>query len=283
MDRAMPTVALAGRTVSYIQTGRGPGAPLLLVHGFTGSKEDFARVLEELGKDRRVVAVDLPGHGGSQAPPDPSGYGLSASAEWVLGAADALDLGPHHLLGHSLGGLVVQRVAAAAGQRLRSLVLMDTGLGALREEVADLIARVAVVARDQGMEAAWEERRRLNLRRAVRYDPPPGREDFVRRRFLALDPAAVVVGARSLTEAGALEAFLRRIAMPVLVIHGEHDDAWTPAEQQQLARAVRGAELAVVRASRHSPQLENPVEWLAVLRDFLRRAEGGQVAQGAKR
>lgn len=280
MDHPMPTVALTGRTVSYIQAGRGPGAPLLLVHGFTGSKEDFALVLDELGNDRKVVAVDLPGHGGSQAPPDPAGYGLSASAEWVLRAAAALDLGAHHLLGHSLGGLVVQRVAAAAGQRLRSLVLMDTGLGALRDEVADLVARVAVAAREHGMQAAWEERCRLNQRRAVRYEPPHGREDFVRRRFLALDPAAVVAGAHSLIEAAPLDAFLRRIRIPVLVIHGEHDDAWTPVEQQLLARTVRGAELAVVRASRHSPQLENPVEWLAAVRDFLRRAEGDERSKG---
>ncbi|HWB70609.1 MAG TPA: alpha/beta fold hydrolase [Egibacteraceae bacterium] len=283
----MPTVVLDGRTVAYLEAGQGQrtadrrataraAAPLLLVHGYTGSKEDFASVLAQLGEERRAVAVDLPGHGDSQALPDPGGYGLWATAQWLLRLADVLGLGEYHLLGHSMGGLVVQRVAAAASQRLRSLVLMDTGLAGLRQEAAEVVARIGVAARDEGIEAAWRESRRASERRAPRYHTSADRDEFVRRRFLALDPAAVVVGARNLITAAPLTAFLRDIDLPVLVVHGEHDDAWTPHEQRVLARTVRGAELAVVPDSRHSPQLENPQAWLRAVRGFLRRAEEDQ-------
>ncbi len=252
--------------------GRRPGAPLLLVHGFTGSKEDFDPVVDALAERRRVVALDLPGHGGSPGPDDPAAYGLAPTAGWILRAADAVGLGEFHLLGHSHGGLVVQRVASAASQRLGSLVLMATGMGALRDEAAEHCVRIAVAARDESMEKAYlVSRDRPGARDGIRADPV--REAFVRRRFLALNPAAVVGFARNLMAAAPLGAFLRGVDIPVLVIHGEHDDAWLPAEQALLARTAAGAELAVVPDAVHSPQLENPSAWLAVVDDFLQRAD----------
>lgn len=272
----MPTIRMDGRRVDYSSAGAGTRPPLLLVHGYTGSKEDFEPVLDGLAGDRPVVAVDLPGHGGSEGTTDPDGYALAASAAWLVRFADAVGLGDHHLLGHSMGGLISQRVAAAASQRLRSLVLASSGLGALRREAADAVARVAVVARDDGLEAAYEE----SQRRYAELDLDPGamvarkaREDYVRRRYLALEVAAVVGGARNLITAMPLGAFLLGIDIPVLVLHGEADYAWTPAEQALLARTVRGAELAVVPDSYHSPQLENPSAWLDAVAPFLRRAD----------
>jgi pimeloyl-ACP methyl ester carboxylesterase len=266
----MPQLSIAGRAVGLHQRGDGPAAPLLLVHGFTGSKEDFDPVLEPLSVDRRVVAVDLPGHGDSEGADDPGAHSLSAQAAWVLEVADALDLGEFHLLGHSLGGLIAQRVAVVASQRLHSLILMDTGLGALREAATEWVVPIAVAARDHGMEAAWEQSRRIDAARGV--DPrsgDPERDAFVRRRFLALNPAAVVGEARTLIGAVPAGAFLRGIDIPVLVVHGEDDEAWLPNEQHLLAETVRGAERAVISDAGHTPQLENTAAWLKAVGGFL--------------
>lgn len=257
-----------GLTVTYREAGRGEGTPLLLVHGFTGSKEDFDAVLPALAEERRVIAVDLPGHGGSTGGDDPAGYGLSTSAAWLLRFADAVYLDEFHLLGHSMGGLVVQRTAALASQRLRSLVLMSTGMGALREEAGDHVVRVAIAARDRGMEAAWEENRRRPISEFA-LPADPRREAFSKRRFLSLDPAAVVGGARNLIGAAPLGAFLYGIDVPVLVVTGEHDDAWTLSEQSLLARTVAGAKHVVVPDAVHSPQMENPDYWLKAVGGFL--------------
>ena len=73
-------VAVNGAAVATLDRGDGPGAPLLCVHGFTGSKEDFEPVLDALAAERRVVAVDLPGHGGTPGPDDPAAYGLEMAA-----------------------------------------------------------------------------------------------------------------------------------------------------------------------------------------------------------
>ncbi len=262
----MPTLTLDDRTVTYDDTGGGDVPPLLLVHGFTGGREDFADVIESLGEDRRVVAVDLPGHGGSQGSDDPGAYGLATVASWVLRFADALGLGELHLLGHSLGGLVVQRAASTSSQRLRSLVLMDTGLGALHEDAARDAVHIALAARDHGPEAALE---------ASLHGSEIAEEERAAalRRFRNLNPAAVVGGARGLVGASPLTAFLRGIDIPVLVIHGADDDRWGMTEQRLLARTAAGAVHAVVPAAAHSPQRENPEAWLAIVRRFLARVD----------
>ena len=265
-------ITIDGRPVAFRRHDGGPGRPLLLVHGFTGSKEDFDPVLAPLAEMRPVVSVDLPGHMDSPGPDDSGEYGLGALATWLLQVADTLDLDDFHLLGHSLGGLVVQRVASVASQRLASMILMDTGMGALREEAAEVVTRVAVAARDQGMAAAWEESQRRPPR-VHTPTPNPEREAFVRRRFLALNPAAVVGEARNLISAAPLGAFLRGIDIPVLVIHGEHDDAWIPSEQALLARTAAGARYVVVPDAIHSPQLENTDYWLKAVATFLADAE----------
>jgi pimeloyl-ACP methyl ester carboxylesterase len=264
----MPTLTLHERTVAYDEAGGGAAPPLLLVHGFTGGRDDFADVVEPLAADRRVVAVDLPGHGGSAGADDPDAYGLQTLAGWVLDVAEALDLGEHHLLGHSMGGLVAQRAAATASQRLRSLLLMDTGVGALREELGERVVQIAVAARDEGPDAAL----------AVSLDGaelPPAELAAARERFHRLNPAAVVGAARGLVTAAPLGAFLRGIDMPVLVIHGEHDEAWLPSEQRLLAGTVAGAVHVIVPDAAHSPQRENLDFWVAVVRRFLLRADAG--------
>jgi pimeloyl-ACP methyl ester carboxylesterase len=260
----MRTTKLDDRTVAYDEAGGTDAPPLLIVHGFTGGRGDFAGVLEALAGDRRVVAVDLPGHGGSEGPDDPSRYGLATLADWVLGFADALELGEMHLLGHSLGGLIAQRAAAAASHRLRSLVLMGTGLGAPREERSERIVRIALAARDDGPEAALAESRDGD----VQVDP--SEHAAALEHYRSLSPAAVVGAARSLVGATPLGAFLRGIDIPVLVVHGDDDQVWLPGEQRLLATTVAGAAHAVVPQAGHSAQRDNPDAWAAIVRGFLR-------------
>src|SRR3712207_3054727 len=110
--RSGGNLEIDGRAVAYNEVDGGDGVPLLAVHGFTGSKEDFSPVLEPLADNRRVIAVDLPGHGNSEGPDDPAACTLAPTAAWVLRFADAVGLDEFHLLGHSIGGLIAQRVAS---------------------------------------------------------------------------------------------------------------------------------------------------------------------------
>src|SRR4029079_9873387 len=89
--------------------GTTPAAPVLLVPGYTGSKEDFLPVLGTLARARhRAVSIDLRGQYQSVGPDDPSAYTIEAHAKDV--AEVLASLGPQaHLVGHSFGGLVTRR------------------------------------------------------------------------------------------------------------------------------------------------------------------------------
>ncbi len=265
----MPTTTVDGRTAAWSEAGSG-GPPLLLVHGFTGGRDDFDHVLPALAHDRRVVAVDLPGHGGSEGSGDEAAHGLAPVAGWVLRFADAVGLDELALAGHSYGGLVAQRVASAASQRLTALVLADTGVGALRESAAADVVGVALLARDAGLDAAFDA---ILQRHAERNgeELEPDEAARQRTRFRRLSVPGLVGEARALVSAMPLGAFLRGIDVPVLVLHGTDDDRWTPSEQRLLARTVRGAQLVVLPRSAHSPQVENPTAWSEAVGAFLRQ------------
>jgi pimeloyl-ACP methyl ester carboxylesterase len=103
--------------------------------------------------------------------------------------------------------------------------------------------------------------------------PEPQFAGWLRERYLRLHPAAIVGGARNLISALPLGAFLRGIDLPVLVVHGEHDYAWTPPEQALLARTIVGAQRVVIPGSAHNPQREQPEAWAAAVVPFLAAAD----------
>ncbi|CAN5359672.1 alpha/beta hydrolase [soil metagenome] len=266
------TTTTATGTAAHIDTGEGSGPgglPVLLLHGWTGSKEDFAAVIPRLADRRRVLAPDLPGHGA--APPAADGdYSLAAHVGVVRALLDRAGIDAFHMVAHSHGGLIAQRVAYVMAQRVGSMTLIGSGLGALGDASREMVVRVAIAARDRGMSAAWAEVR-------GEHGGPGGEESphdaFVRKRFLSMPPAAVVGVASNLVTAMPLGAFLHGIDFPVLVCHGEGDDTWLPHEQQLLARRIAGAAYRVIPDALHSPAVENPDGLMADLEPFLAAAD----------
>src|SRR3954447_14134296 len=104
----------------------GAGDPLLLLHGFTGSKLDFHDQIGWFTDRRRVLAPDQRGHGESTNLARADAYALDILVDDLAGFLDALDVARCDLLGHSMGGMVAMRFALLHPTRLRSLILMDT-------------------------------------------------------------------------------------------------------------------------------------------------------------
>src|SRR3954454_13056429 len=132
-----------GLRMKLAESGRG-GRPLLLVHGFTGAKEDFTDWLDPLAElGWHAVAIDNRGHGESEKPTSKDEYSFDLLAADALALADER-WGPGSqfaLLGHSMGGMVAQVIAMQAADRLDGLVLMDTGHGRLSFVDADQAAK----------------------------------------------------------------------------------------------------------------------------------------------
>jgi pimeloyl-ACP methyl ester carboxylesterase len=106
----------------------GEGAPVVLVHGLAGSAANWVELLPDLAERHRVLAVDLPGHGGSE--PAGSGATTTQFADAVAGVIEVEQAGPALVAGHSFGGLVALRLAQRRPELVRALLLVaPAGIG----------------------------------------------------------------------------------------------------------------------------------------------------------
>lgn len=262
-----PIAALHARTAT---TGH-PAPTALLLPGYTGSKEDFAPLLDpitEAGLD--AIAIDLPGQYESAGPDEEDAY-LPA----VLGAVIAELIGKLAaegtqvaLLGHSFGGLVA-RGAVLAGAPVFGLTLMGSGPGelpdGLRRQVLDL---GEPAMRRYGIEAAQRMREQLDAVAPPRQGHSPELSALLRERFIRSRPAALLGKAHALRTEPDLVSSLARVlqtaSIPALVTCGEGDDAWSMSAQRDMADRL-DADFAVITNARHSPNVENPFLLLDVL------------------
>ncbi len=270
--------------LAAVEDGRG-GRPLLLVHGFTGAKEDFASHLGTLAAAGwHAVAPDLRGHGASGAPHDESAYDLTLLAGDLLGLADALGWARFALLGHSMGGMVAQVAALAAPERLEALVLMDTSAGPVDvdRELADLSVNVVrsggmallgevVASLPEGSPLDTTAARRVRQSRTSPLggeDPEASWAAFGDAKLLAASPAMYAAMVPAMLDQADRCGDLAGLAVATLVMVGEHDTLFLD-DCRRLAGAIPGARLEVIAEAGHNPQHEAPQAWEAVLLDFL--------------
>lgn len=248
-----------------------PRPTALLVPGYTGSKEDFAPLLDSIAAAGfEAIAIDLPGQFESDGPDDEAAYlptALGGVVAELVGKL-AADGGPVVLLGHSFGGLVA-RAAVLAGAPVAGLTLMSSGPSelpeGLRRQTLDL---GEPTMRKFGIEAAYKMREQLDSMKPPVSDVTPELTAFLRERFVRSHPAALLGKARALRTEPDLVSSLARVlhtaGAPCLVCCGELDDAWPVSTQRDMADRL-DADFAVVTASRHSPNTENPDELLDIL------------------
>ncbi|MFC5062072.1 alpha/beta fold hydrolase [Actinomycetospora atypica] len=242
-------------------------AVALLVPGYSGSKEDFAPLIDPIADAGiGVLAIDLPGQ--FESPPLP---GELDHRSGPLGAlvADLVraEVGAGRtvlLLGHSYGGLVA-RAAVLAGAPVRGLTLMDSGPGELpmgpRRTRLDVLEPVL---RRRGLEAVVALREEAGDWDLV----APAVAGFLRHRLLSSSTVALLGMGDALRSepdrVPELVATLRGRRLAVLVVCGMYDDAWPVTTQRTMADRLE-AEFAAVARSVHAPNVENPAALLDVV------------------
>lgn len=252
----------------------GTGAPFLMVHGFTGAKEDFSDHVARFAEHARVVTFDHRGHGESDDPSEPAAYSLDRLASDTLAVADALGLERFRLLGHSMGGMVARRLVLAHPDRVEALVLMDTSPGppdGVDPELVDAAARVALTDGMTALRALIDEADVLGSEADQRVQATrPGYVEFNARKWAQVSPVAYATLAREIVaQPPQLDAMVQ-IACPTLVIVGAQDACFIDAAAR-IAGTIPDATLVVVPDAGHSPQFENPDAWFAAVDGFLRR------------
>jgi pimeloyl-ACP methyl ester carboxylesterase len=265
--------------------------PALLVHGYTGSKENFLPILEPLAAaGRTVTAIDLRGQYQSPHGRDRSSYSPNALAADIIAAADAVagDAGGVHLVGHSMGGLLAREGVLRRTAGFLSLTLLGSGPGtiggqraeALSELLAGLDPTNGAVPDDVEQLAAL-----VRLAWQTQYEPQARAEGadehiiaFLRERALRTCPISLIVLARYLLDCPDRTAELAQLVadgLPAMVVYGENDDAWPPSVQDEMARQLE-AERTCIPGAAHSPAIEAPVTTATTLTQFWNAAERRQ-------
>jgi pimeloyl-ACP methyl ester carboxylesterase len=257
--------------LAALDTGGGSRGTVLMVAGYTGTKEDFAPLLLPLAQaGYRAVALDQRGQYESPGPDDDTRYSVAELGDDVVAVARALrDDGarPLHLVGHSFGGLVCRAAVLADPALFDSFTLLGSGPGALGGRRAELLEHLGPLLDAGGVAAVAEALEQLAMTDPKAQNVPAPTRDFLNQRFLRNSAAGLRGMAQAMTTEPDRVADLAAVGVPVLVAHGVADDAWLPDVQADMARRL-GARHEVIDGSIHSPAVENPERTLQVLLDF---------------
>ncbi|MCQ3998527.1 alpha/beta fold hydrolase [Aeromicrobium sp. 636] len=251
-EHAVHRISAAGERVGSI----------LLVPGWTGSKEDFTPVLPllaDLGFD--VVTFDQRGQ--YESPGDvEDDYSLEGLAEDALALADVtIQDERFHLLGHSFGGLVAQTLTIGHPDRIRTLSLLCTGPGALGDTPTRPLQRL-VTAIGKVPLLQIHELREQGIKRPAQITA------FLAKRFTANAPASLKAMTQHLLDAEDRVDEVAATGVPCWVARGETDDAWPHDVQAEMARRL-GTEIVILPSAAHSPGVEAPEELVDDWRGFL--------------
>lgn len=254
-------------------------APVLLIPGWTGSKEDFLTVLAPLAETgHHAFAIDQRGQ--YQTPGDADGahdigtYDIETFAADAIAIARAIaassdDMRPH-LVGHSFGGHVARAAVIEDADAFRTLTLMCSGPAGLGPESAKMLMLMAEALPVSTL-AEVHAAKRMIEQQSGRPAPPPEIEEFLRTRFCANDPASLLAITRYLVDPPDRVEELISVRMEKLVLFGEADDGWPVSAQADMAGRLH-ARLAIVGDAGHSPAVDQPEETTRILTGFFASA-----------
>jgi 3-oxoadipate enol-lactonase / 4-carboxymuconolactone decarboxylase len=252
----MPFVTHSGARLYWRSDGDPALPPLVLANSLGSDHSLWEPVMARLADRFRVIRMDGRGHGASDSPAGE--YSVELLARDVLAVADAAGAGRFDFAGVSLGGMVGQWLGIHAPQRLRRLVLCNTGA---RTDPAPQRERIAAV-RSGGMAAVADTvlGRFFTARFIAR-----GNAHFhsVHQTLLGLDPLGYVGACAAVRDMDLLDE-LPRITVPTTVVVGRRDVATPPAMGEAIAAAIPGARLVTLDCA-HLPHSEDPPAFVAML------------------
>lgn len=261
----------------YLEAGHGP--PVILLHGLGSTNSGMLPTLDDLARDYRVIAPDIPGFGESSKPVRP--YHAGFFARWLIALLDELGIERAHLVGNSMGGRIAIEVALRAPGRVDRLALMAPAVAMkklrhfvplvrlMRPEFAGfpLLARRAMVLRvtrllfadSKRIDDSWHEAAADEFLRI--FSTARGRIAFFSalREVYLDDPW----GPRGFWDR------LEKLSPPSLFIWGDRDPLVPAKFSQHVARALPGAVSIVFEDCGHVPHFEHPARTHQTIRRFL--------------
>jgi pimeloyl-ACP methyl ester carboxylesterase len=263
---------------------RGEGRPLVLLHGVTLSTDVWHYQLVDLASEFRVLAFDHRGHGRSTAGHE--GTTMHRMAADAAAGLVALDVRDAIVVGHSMGGMVLQHLVLAfpelVAERIAGLVLLaTTPRPAPQLRIGPVLAGAFLPAARRGLgyaarvPGAWLPSNDLSylfMRMGFGSRPSPSHVELTRTIQAATAPSTVADLLEHLFDFDVLDD-VGRIDLPTRVVVGERDLLTPPRIARALARRIPGAELTVLPGCGHMVMLERRRQLNDLLVDFSRRVE----------
>ncbi|MEO5876128.1 MAG: alpha/beta hydrolase [Streptosporangiaceae bacterium] len=258
----MPFADLGDVQLFYTDDGPPAGEVLLLVHGMGADSHDWIWHIPTLSRKRRVIAVDLRGHGYSSVPE--TGNVPRTMADDLARFLTQLGIPQVIAVGHSLGGQVVSFLAVEHPELVKAVVTVDAGYG-LSDGVAAFMPGLAAALREHPHTTALEMD-------ATLYTPasPPEIRQWHVRKILGTAPhvqvqgfAALFVDEDQIGLRPQSEAYLSRRTQPVLAL-------WADPERAEWERDVLKATTHVFPGNGHRLHEERPAEFVHVLTTWLK-------------
>ena len=254
----------SGVTLEVAESGRGPA--VLFLHGITDSWRSFELLLPLLPDELRFIASSQRGHGDSDKPP--GGYATEQLAADAAALLDALGVERATVVGHSMGSLVAQALAATEPERVERLVLVGSATSYVTPELREF-ARALDELRDP---VPTEVARDFQVSTIHRPIPADLLATFIRESLKV--PAHVwQQGMGGVLRFGSA-SFLSRLGMPTLIVWGDYDAIVSRSEQERLRRGIRSSTLRVFGDTGHAVHWERPERFVDELLTFLREAPG---------
>ena len=242
----------------------GNGAPLVLVHGFLGSSDMWRPQINFFKDNFRVIAPALPGFGNSSA--INSCNSIECMAKAILNLLEKKEIKNYYLLGHSMGGMIVQEMAKIAGEKILKLICYGTGpLGGIpgRFETIDQSREKLKI---NGLEDT-----------AYRIAKTWFIEEEKAKHFYLCEEAgkqtsieAADNGLVAMKNWSGIEN-LKNIKNETLIIWGDQDRAYNFNQVETLNDNIPNSDLKIIKDCSHNVHLEKPEEFNAVVEEFLKR------------
>lgn len=253
-------------TLTWIEAGAPTGGEVVvLLHGVGMCAEAWGPQIEALSKTRRVVALNMPGHGSTLLP---EGALLPDYVAWAARALQALGLTKVAVAGHSMGALIAMGLAVTRPDLVTRMAALN---GVHRRDAA---ARAAVVAR---AEVIGQGEFDLDTPLNRWFQPGDPARGPVGRWLQAVDRKGYAMAYRAFALGNSTYADeLPRLAIPTLYLTADGDANSTPEMAEAMARATPGGSALVIRGHRHMVNLTAPDAVTAALKDWLAMAPKGQ-------
>lgn len=263
----MPKIGRDGVSIHYEVHGEGP--PLLLTHGYSSTSQMWRGQIEALSRHHKLVVWDMRGHGQSDYPDDPNAYSEAATVEDMAAILSAVGADRAIIGGLSLGGYMSLAFYRAQPERVRALLIIDTGPGFRKDD-----------ARNAWNKRAYETAERFE-RDGLDVLKSASRERSTVSHRNARGLALAARGMLTQRDAAVME-LLPDIKVPSLIVVGAEDAPFLAASDYMAAK-IPGAQKVVIPSAGHAVNIDQPQAFIEAVMSFLNGLPSASAEESARR